>query len=171
MPLIDLAYIKQAKGLKVVADLDNGWYEHTNTYCYWENLTVDFRGDHKLRVELGVHLRPSVFAHVAKSFPRQFAAHGGNDGKEFDLHECVLALQIQFLLAPDVVNVELPWFTTSTDKLALWWVQDLVTIENLRVEFDLLAVFQPPPVPRPGDTRDWYRRFFPGGLPSLGKRR
>lgn len=70
------------------------------------------------------------------------------------------------LRAYDLLDVPLPHDPEP-------WERELgvsaVTVPDVRYELQFLMVASPRPMEVPID-RDWFRRFFPGGLPSLGKR-
>lgn len=50
------------------------------------------------------------------------------------------------------------------------WIEPLVAINTFWFEMDVTASFLPPRGREPATCWDWYRRFCPGGLPSLGKK-
>ena len=68
-------------------------------------------------------------------------------------------------------NMALPWIETSNNKPAIYWNGESIAYQDAtHFELQLLVVFSAPPLTRP-ESIDWESKFFPGGLPSLGKRR
>ena len=95
---------------------------------------------------------------------------GGNSGITFDYGSGKLRFDVNLFAASDELNRNLPWHETHTNKVCIGWSEILTN--NVRpYTLDLLIVFNPPPSGPPPLVRDWFRRFYPGGLPTLGKRR
>jgi hypothetical protein len=78
----------------------------------------------------------------------------------------ILAIELGLSKSDGTINEDLPWYQTENGKLCIAWE---TFVQFYRI--DLLVEFNPPPVGPPPNELEWSRRFFPGGLPSLGKRR
>ncbi|MFI5108259.1 MAG: hypothetical protein ACHP78_05380 [Terriglobales bacterium] len=172
MPLIDFRYVKQRTALELTADLESGWVRKPKTYGYSERVKIGFACDYTIPADVTVLPRPSGFEESAKTFPRDAESSGGNSNISYRIHSAQLTAFVLLISAQDGLNPDLPWIITSTDKLAIRWVVDPIARQGpTHFELQLWLRFHPPPRAKPADIRDWERRFFPGGLPSLGKRR
>jgi hypothetical protein len=168
---IDCAYVHGRSSIEITADLQDGWTKRTKTFGYSEKLPLDFVGDYSIRIHVTVLPRPSGFGEEGRVFPAGAEGNGGDHGIRYTLRQSLLTVLVQLLDADDRMNRGLPWRMTSNHKLAIHWVEDAIArLGRTHFELQLLIVFNPPPHARPEDVRDWERRFFPGGLPSLGKR-
>ncbi|HMH05236.1 MAG TPA: hypothetical protein VK579_01020 [Terriglobales bacterium] len=115
---------------------------------------------------------PVSLSPLASIFPGskgKFA--GGRTGINYALRNGKLQLDVKLLIAPEILNPELSWHETYTKKPCLTG-EELLEIPAIgSYSLALLIVFDPP-LGRPAPVvRDWFRRFYPGGLASLGKRR
>jgi len=171
VPVIDFRYVKHRTALEIIADLESGWERKDKTYGYSEDVNVDFVGGHTIRTDVTVLPRPSGFVDSAKTFPKDVESTGGNANTSYQVRNSQLIVFVQIINAQGGLNLDLPWIVTRTDKLAIRWVEDPIARQApTHFELTLWMRFHPPPRARPEDVRDWERRFFPGGLPSLGKR-
>lgn len=172
MPLIDFGYVKQRTALELTADLESGWVRKHKTYGYSEQVKIGFASDYTILTDVTVLPRPSGFEESAKTFPRDAESSSGDSNISYRIHNSQLTAFVQLINAQGGLNRDLPWIITRTDKLALRWVVDPIARQGpTHFELTLWMRFHPPPRAKPEDIRDWERRFFPGGLPSLGKRR
>jgi hypothetical protein len=172
MPTIDFSWVKHRTAVEVTADLEGGWERKPKTYVYSEQVKMDFACDYTILTDLTVLPRPSGFVDSAKTFPGDAESSGGDSNISYRIHNSHLIAFVQLINAQGGLNRDLPWILTRTDKLALRWVVDPIARQGpTHFELALWMRFHPPPRAKPEDIRDWERRFFPGGLPSLGKRR
>ncbi len=170
MPIIDAGYVNKQTAIEIRASLSNGWIRRQYSYMFDERCALDFSGDYKLRIHLIVSSAPLGPYQVLTDFPQEAACRGASQGVGYRL--ALGDLLITFQLTGDHgLNINLPWTLTRAGKAAVHWVENPIA-EGLgaRLAIELWVVFDPPPSRRPPDIRDWERRFFPGGLPTLGKR-
>lgn len=171
MPLLDVAYIRRRSALEIIADLSGGWTRKKKTYGYSEETRIDFPGDYKIRIAVTVLPRPSGFHEAVRTVSPALEATRGDGNVDYELREAKLTVRVQLFEASGRANLQLPWVMTSNNKLAIRLVDDSLARQGpLRLELQLLMVFNPPPAKTPEDIRDWEGKFFPGGLPSLGKK-
>lgn len=172
MSLLDAGYVNKQTAVEIRAFLAGGWSRKGKSYGYSEQFTLDFSGDYKMRVAVTVLPRPSGFHEAARTFPVETECRGGVAGIDYQLTNGNLRLLVQLMINNNECDIGLPWIITSNNKLAIHWIECPIAVQNgTNFELQLLMVFTPPPNKRPDDVRDWERKFFPGGLPTLGKRR
>ncbi|MGA2902872.1 MAG: hypothetical protein ABSD98_03510 [Candidatus Korobacteraceae bacterium] len=181
MDLLDHEFVGEGRTLRLKARISDGWIRHPQTYCYSEQTFVDWKFDHKLRVQLSVFPRPGGLTDELRQLPALHMPQKGPCGIGCSLPGEILTVDVEMLvkgrqglpLLPDgnTLNFLLPWGRTSNDKLSIRYVDEQFAHSTARnYELQLQIVFQPSPVRYPVYI-DWERRFFPGGLPTLGKRR
>jgi|GEM_PF-6373902 len=171
MPILDASYVNKQTALQVCASLSNGWTKKKYGHMFEESCSLDFLADHTLRIRLKI--TSSLLSEMA-DFPQSLECRGETCGVGY--HLACGSLRVSFRLRGDwdelCLNSDLPWILTKAKKKAVYWAEDLAA-NGLRPLFaaKLWVVLNPPPNSKPADIRDWERKFFPGGLPTLGKHR
>ena|ERR1051326_3359403 len=165
MSLFDLGWTNKATNLNIRADLANGWRKVGARYKFSERDLIEFAG-HGIRVTLEAYPYPHHV--VANEFP----SHGGARLVERGIAHVLKAgkIEIDVPLLVEEAFRDLPWKFTNNRKLAM----NKITYLDLPAgsfELILWVVFQFPPNMEPRVEWDWFRKFYPGGLPGLGKKR
>jgi hypothetical protein len=166
--------------LTLLADLSAGWRECKLGKCFSDEVWFDVFGGQKVRVRVSVFPRPRS-AQPPETFFVKSIAEGGGFEAFADGHLLLLSTA---LVDSGQLNPSLPWRVSTNGKpflqLRLYDTQlhrlddapepVVNRSDEMRFEVHSLLVVQAPPV-RPAPVyRDWFRRFFPGGLPELGRR-
>jgi hypothetical protein len=171
MAYLDYEYFNRGESLRLIGRIGPAWVLHTKTYCYSELIRFGWKFGYELRAALSVFPRPGSKSADLRSFPEVDAIAGASKGVMFSLAQSVLQLELQFLKPPNELNRELPWTSKGNDTLCLEWIYDIFMFESRFYEVQMRIYFQEPPGRPAPILKDWERRFFPGGLPSLGKHR
>jgi hypothetical protein len=171
MPFLDYGFSRLATWLDIHAKIGAGWERKAKTYGYSEEVRADWRGDRKLKISVTVLPRPSGFDQALRVFPECVESDGEQEGVRWSLRNARLEATVKIFKNPGEPNTDLPWRFVQGQKLGLVWKGNIGQVESCFLEMQLLLVFQPPPLRQPDDLKDWFGRFFPGGLPSLGRRR
>jgi hypothetical protein len=199
MSLIDYSFAERGDVLRVECAVRDGWQKGTETYRYREQITSssDWLG-HKLKITASVFNKPSSLTESASRYILRGVHKGGHSGVEFRLDDQSGRFDIR-LTKNGVLNGDLLWKETEKNgKLCISWSHVVTTVsetggeseqakkgfvkarETLRLvaklidrqyRLDIFVVFDSPSSGPPPIVRDWFRKFYPGGLPSLGKRR
>lgn len=172
MALIEFAFLEQAAKLRLDCQVADGWRKHQKTYCFSEKVRIPWSFDYTLKARPSVFPYPVSLSPLASIFPCfKGNSEGGRTGINYVLRNGKLQLDVNLLIAPEMLNPELSWHETYTKKPCLTW-EELLEIPSIgSYRLALLIVFDPPPGRPAPVVRDWFRRFYPGGLPSLGKHR
>jgi hypothetical protein len=178
LSLADFSFVDHAQTLRLDCRVADGWRQSKKSYCFYEKLPpIPWRDD------ITIAAWPSVFPHPISLSPlaSTFLGFGKFDGKEggisYLLRDRSLQLDVKLLIGPQVVNPQLPWDENSKGKPRVRWAKSLDTGDILNIgrkecfSLGLLLVLEPAPGRPAPIVRDWFRRFYPGGLPSLGKKR
>jgi hypothetical protein len=195
-PLIDYQFIGAERTLVLVPDLARGWRQHPKTWGFCEDVLFDGLEARVIRVQLKL-LTKSKDPRATE--PPQVADNRGHSEREFHLWDPVhgfqhvvlprslfryrvernrLELAIELLGEDDGFNPHLEWRQVGTGAPYVFFQQDGLkdtrppSDDYGRIEFVLqvLVVARPSPLKKGPIEREWLKRFFPGGLPSLGKR-
>jgi hypothetical protein len=174
--LLDHSFIGKGRVLRLTARISDGWNRYKYSYGFSEQRFIDWKCDHRLRTQLSIFPSPGGLTDGFRSPPEFEILHNEVPGIKFMLSSGVLTIDLELLMkgvketSPlpdgDIINMLLPWRRTSNNKAMIDYVDNEFADCRLRLQI----VLQPPPVQHPVYV-DWNRRFFPGGLPSLGKRR
>lgn len=193
--LLDYSFLEHGDVLRLDCGVKDGWSKGPNTYCYSQKIPVPWRFDYTLKARSGVFPKPGCLDASASNYLLAGVQRGGDSGVDFSLDERSAHFNVR-LWRQEALNSDIPWCETEKNgKLCISWShvvsvatggsqeqQQSVTRTEGRLRLkaklierqyrlDLLIVFDPPPSGAPPIVRDWFRRFYPGGLPSLGKRR
>lgn len=152
--------------LIVDAELANGWHRLKNNYGFFEQTNLDYRGDRKIHVRVAVDAWPAELGKFADSFPKDHASQGWAGHIWYRLAKGRLHLRTVMDL---VESSSLP----SSKKNGFYdGPIEIARDGEVRYWLRVWVVLDPPPGRRPGDTRNYDKQpWWPGGLPSLGKRR
>ena len=152
--------------LRLDSQIGEGWELHKKTYCFSEEIKFDWRFGYTIRAQVNVFPSPSSLQDAFSKFNLSTTENGQRQGVTFNLREGTLILDLNISDANAVFNNDLPWCRTTKGKLCIEWEHFVFPYRLF-----LLIVFNPPESGPPMIEREWCRRFYPGGLPSLGKRR
>lgn len=171
MPKVYLAYSNHGQTLNVTCDLGYPWKRSEKSYKFQAQDFIEWPGDMQLKVAVELLAWPIAGVEATPDFPSfpQFGVEG--DGVSYQLSDKSLRFSIPLISKDGSANLQIPWITTRNDKLAINTKSEHSWSSSpCRCSISLLIVFQPPPGKSPAVVKDWFRRFCPGGLPSLGKR-
>jgi hypothetical protein len=166
MARIDYSFQGSARALHLDCRVKDFWEEKKKTFCFSEEIRVPWQFDYTLKTRVSVFPYPASLHPSQAQYALSKAETGLFQNIAFTLGHEMLALEICLCKPDGTINEDLPWYQTDNGKLCIAW-EHFVQIYRS----DLLVVFDPPPAGPPPVEREWSRRFFPGGLPSLGKRR
>jgi hypothetical protein len=183
----------------IAADTDGGWRYHTKTACFYEHAVVDSLDDRLVLATLSIFPRPKIQDHdflprftdgvwrdsrafvcsdrphvvVTEAPPVAFAVVGGQ-----------VVLFIDLIGPDDGFNPSFKWKQTKSGKIysqaqvrqiPASWVREPPPEKGIAAPSSWVDIqLQLRPEPRPfvhPISFEWCKRFFPGGLPSLGKRK
>jgi len=173
MSLIDYAFRDNARVLQLTCKVAAGWRSANKTYCYSEECRqIEVYQGMVARVRVSVFPVPVTLSNSASEFLIASAHEGGDFSTvSYSIDAEWLRVNVRLHKPDGNPNETLPWdLTNESRKLCLKW-EDMFYDSRARYRISLMAVFSPPPN-APGPTV-WEKGegFFPGGLPSLGKRR
>jgi hypothetical protein len=173
MALIDYAFREDASVLHLVCKVAAGWRKARKTYCYSEECkSIEMTGGVTVRARVSVFPVPATLSEHAANFVFASEWEGGDRSRIwYAVDPSCLRLNTRLYKPEGIVNEQLPWGTTNeSHKLCVRW-EDSFFDRPGHYRLSVLMVFNPPPN-APGPTV-WEKGegFFPGGLPSLGKRR
>ncbi len=161
-PVLDVSYKQHRTALEIVADIAGGWHREANTYGYTEHTSLDFPGDHTIKIELSVVPIPGGFQADARKFPRDQESRAGGEHISYVLRGPLLTVTAQLLDASGRLNPALPWKLTQTGKLALEWALGPIARHgSTPFELRLHLVFSPPLHATVEDLRAWQQQFLP----------
>lgn len=194
----EFAHIDQRRILSLVPDIQRGWKPHKKVSCFVERVIIEALAECRLSVRLFIF--PRTTTGCSRDWPAvpafkntSSAVHRRGHGRRprdwgpvtWTSSEHGIAFQVPVLASDAGFNRDLKWEQRPSEKLELFLVEyDLpphremvfryiddhaLAVEDLLFEIQLRIIAEPRPLSRP-IQRDWYRRFCPGGLPSLGKR-
>jgi hypothetical protein len=161
-----------ARHLFIAADIRKGWRERRKTFGFVGNDLLPALNGHTVRVQLAI-------LSWSDHEPRLVAAKGGDRGIGcvVDAHRITLAVKL--FDEQRLFNSELQWSETKNGKpqvfrdvspSLLQFRRDAQGDPLIDYMFKLWLIVQPP-VPKPAPLYfEWSKRYFSGGLPSLGKR-
>jgi hypothetical protein len=159
--------------LVVDADLRRNWSERKNSWGFWGNERLPALNGHDLRVQLTV-LSPQADP------PELEPAEGEVDGIRHQVNGYRISLTIALFDSARLFNPVLRWGETQNGKpmvfrdslpLRLRSVGNTSSGWNRPYRYNNFLLVVQPPEPKPAPFYlEWSKRFFPGGLPSLGKR-
>ena len=166
MARIDYSFCGSARMLRLDCRVKDFWEEKKKTFCFSEEVKIPWRLDYTLKTRVSVFPYPVSLHPSHSQFNFNKPEAGQFQNIDFSIDDDRLSLEMQLGKPDEPFNEELPWYQTSTGKHCIAW-EHIVQLYRI----DLLLVFDPPSAGPPPVEREWSRRFFPGGLPSLGKRR
>jgi hypothetical protein len=167
MARIDYSFQGPGGALNLVCRVKDFWEEKKKTYCFSEEVRgVDWRFDYKLRARVSVFPHPTSLHPSKAQYVLSEPESGFFQKIYFTIGPETLAIELRLFKSDGKINEDLPWHQTQNGKPCIAWEK---FVQFYRI--DLLVVFEPPPAGPPPIELEWSRRFFPGGLPSLGKRR
>jgi hypothetical protein len=194
MALVDYSFVEHGDVLRLECRVQDGWRKGPNTYCYSQEIRVPWLFNYTLKVHPAIFSKPTSLAASASNYLLASVQGGGHSGVEFRLDDHNAQFNVR-LWRGDALNPDMAWSETEKNgRLCISWShvvsvatggsqeQQSVTrregglrltakLVERQYRLDLLIVFEPPSSGPPPIVRDWFRRFYPGGLPSLGKRR
>lgn len=167
-PVLDVSYKQHRTALEIVADIAGGWHREAKTYGYTEHTSLDFPGDHTIKIEVSVVPIPRGFQGDARKFPRDQESRAGDEHISYVLRGPLLTVTAQLLDANGKLNPALPWNFTQSSKVALEWAQGPIARHgSASFELRLHLVFNPPLHATVEDLRAWQRQFLPGASAIL----
>jgi hypothetical protein len=170
MALINAGWTRKGTTIDARCDLVAGWHRLSNSHGYSEQEFLDMPGDHRIRVQITVKPNPSSTNPSFNIFPAQFSNSGVWYSSKYSVDKGALHIEVPIWEGKELLHT-LGWFITENGKLAFdWMVPHILHERDPWYQLRVLGVIQHPPSRTPPTVRDWERRFFPGGLPSLGKR-
>jgi hypothetical protein len=162
-----------SRSLWIYSDLTKNWKQRPQTWGCVDQTTLPALNGHSLRIQIAFL---STYPHEA---PNVELSSGIQDGVAYVLEGTTMALKVGLFDEAALFNETLKWRETRNGK-------PLVFRDQWPTEFWMApgktGAFRPwyslkfwlivqPPVPKPAPIYyEWSKRFFPGGLPSLGKR-
>ena len=161
-----------ARMLFIAADIRKGWRKRLKTFGFVGNDLLPALNGHTLRVQLAV-------LSWSDHEPRLVAAKGGDRSIGCCVDANRITLAVELFDEHQLFNPQLEWTETKNGKpqvfrdvspSLLQFRRDNPSDPFVDYMFKLWLIIQPP-VPKPAPLYfEWSKRFFPGGLPSLGKR-
>jgi hypothetical protein len=154
--------------LTISAALAARWRHRRNTWGFVDTTLLSGLHDQDIRVQV------AVLSQGRQYTPDVPDAHGASRGVEFTTEHGRITLGIRLFDQQRLSNDELGWTETKNGKPLVFRNEpirpgDHIDIGVVSFWMTLWLVAQPPQR-KPAPTYfDWARRFFPGGLPSLGK--
>ena len=177
--------------LVLIPKVREGWRFHKKTACFSERIVIDSMHDRRVSVQVQLFPRPGIAD--SDWLPRLSNAKGPSvpNPLRYRVADGQLEISIDLIGDDDGFNPRLHWEPNSSSaKPQVHW-QEFLTARWLRsddcsdltivppadlivgplsgIELQLLLTAEPRPLDS-SISREWSRRFFPGGLPSLGKR-
>jgi hypothetical protein len=209
MPTFDASWVDHGSTLSVECFLIEGWRKIASkgTYGFLETQWLDFIGDRRIWLQVGVYPHPKGFDTRTQSFPDLLANEWTNGKYGFSLRDRKLTVRVKVRSDDNEANevddiyheglseeervAKLIAYRDrllkqlelgvqgrarvekcTNGNLRFVWVEPKIAAFNLlSFEMVVFVVLQSPRGKAPPISRDWERRFFPGGLPSLGKKR
>jgi hypothetical protein len=170
MPLFDATYSRNGSIIDISANLADGWRSRQNTSGFVEQDHLDWRFDTQLRIQLEILARPAGRGTGYETFPQTVRCNADDQGVFCSVSNGQCRLRVKFVGSDDSLNRELPWRLTRNNKLAVFWSYGF-GVRGVQPSYgaQLLIVLNEPPTTHPRAVRDWDRRFWPGGLPGLGR--
>lgn len=170
MPLVDYSFVEQATILRLECRVADGWRRARKTYCFSEEVRIPWRHDYTLKTRTSMFPYPVTLSDFESQWRPLGNFSGTHENIKFRFKDGGLRFDIPLWTPGSGLNEHLPWDLTQTKKYCVRW-EHVVNCGSCLRRISLLIVFDPPPAGPPPDVRDWFRRFYPGGLPSLGKKR
>lgn len=166
MTRIDESFQGSDRALHPVCRVKDFWEKKTKTFCFSVEIKFPWRFDYRLRARVIVFPSPASLHPSRAQYALSEPESGVSERVYFAIDAEKLVIRVPLSNSDGMVNEDLPWRMTQTNKLCIVWERH---VRLYRI--DLLAVLDPPPSGPPPIELGWSRRFFAGGLPSLGKRR
>ncbi len=163
----------QARTLFIWADIRKGWRERRTTHGFVGQDLVPALNGHTARLQL------AVLATSPHYEPRLTAAEGRDRGIHCRVDAQRIELVIDLFDENGLFNPELGWTETKNGKPMVFRDASPSPLREQRNSpsdpfigylFKLWLIIQPPERKPAPIYLEWSRRFFPGGLPSLGRR-
>ena len=187
-----------SRALVLTPDLTRGWRHHTKVSCFVEDMILDTLAERRLKIRVAIFPRTSRgysrdWATVPSFADRSSTTHRRGAWRQPRNWDPVtwaasadgISIRVPIVDSHAGFNPALDWRQRASEKLELHLVDyDIpphrnisiehsenweLAVHDLFFELQLKIVAEPRPLRAP-IQRDWYRRFCPGGLPSLGKR-
>ena len=191
-PFLDYKFSTNRE-LVVNANVEGGWRSRRRTACFVERTVIDSLDDRRIVFDVRVFPRPSVPDHdwipTLQSTllrPSGGVPISGMSYPDEDLGRQPLMFVLPLIGEDDGFNPEIRWRRTDAGRLFAYWSQRGLAAEwhhrdmssqgiaihrpNSHIDVQVWVWVQPRPFVLP-ISREWAKRFFPGGLPSLGKKR
>jgi hypothetical protein len=189
---LDYEFTSADRVLMMRCNIEGGWRFHTRTACFVERTVVDSLEDRRIVVDVRLFPRPGLSSHDWIPRLSDFWASASTapmkaisvDDQDNGL--TLLLLRIDLVGEDDGFNPAFQWRRAPSGRIFSFWGERLIAADWCRRNGspDQSAI-QPPdshidmqvwiwPEPRPfihPISMEWSRRFFPGGLPCLGKTR
>lgn len=175
MRLLECSWLN-GKKLHIRSDIPSGWRRTEKNSCFSEKVNFDWEADCRARAVV------SVFQRGYKPFdpdPYVLDHDDEMDGLRYIFRSNYADLFLSLIDGNGKANPNLKWGETPSHKPRLHWQislsgerpsRNMEIPSILSYELQVLVVLSP--ILSPGPTNlEWSRRFFSGGLPSLGKRR
>jgi hypothetical protein len=180
--LIDSSFVEGGKTLQLDCKLADGWRMYEKTYCFSEGVSLEWKFDKRIQVTVSVFPRPGGTSDAVKHAPPLEISPSkiGWAGINYSAKQGTLSIQLPFLIScgrdtesladGNIPNPRLAWHETN-GKLCLHVMDQRIALRGrIKYELQVLCVFHSPLGPGP-TMIEWCRRFYPGGLPTLGKKR
>jgi hypothetical protein len=183
MNYIDYSFAGSGRTLALECRLADGWRKHTKTYCFSESVSIDWKLDSKCYVVVSVFPRPGGFSEATQQWPLVVLSNGQVYGIDYSVKAGKLEVRVPLLIPPpaemkevlsdgSIPNVALPWGQTEDGKLRVHIQErEFAFHEGISYELQFLWTLLHKPLGPGPRMIEWCRRFYPGGLPTLGKRR
>ncbi len=155
--------------LEISVDISKRWNKRPRSWGFVDQATCDCLDGQSLRVQI------TMLSSSAQP-PCLQAASGYQNGISYAAKGVYLVMSIYLYNEQQLFNPQLGWTETKSGKPMVFrdhW-PSAFAIDGSQpwqpgYSLKVLLVVQPP-AKRPAPTYyEWSRRFFPGGLPSLGK--
>lgn len=179
MVLLDYSFVKKGEILQLVGDLTNGWRKATKTYCFSEATTIESGLGKWLGATLQLFPRPGGFSSIHSQPPLPLKHSFTRDWMSGTITQSGIVVLVPWRVGEKPLSEDTKWKKDRQGKPFIQTQLDVIPAahdsgsspaEHIgHFQLQLRLVIEPlnhaPPV-----VRDYFKRFFPGGLPSLGKR-
>jgi hypothetical protein len=198
-PPLAYEFVGPERVLALRPDIERRWRFHQKTMCSCEQAIIDSMADRRIRAQVAVFPRPGILQSAGCWVPRLCDSADiapSRDGLEttlatpnpirYQVRDGRLAVFVDLVGDDGGFNPLLPWRLKGGKPTIHQIADGLGSAQWTRLgepgstdgnprpsswcAIHLWLVAEPRPLVLPL-SRDWCRRFFPGGLPSLGKRR
>ena len=175
-PVLTAAFEPKTRMLVLRADLRRGWRNAAGTSRFTEGCTIELPGANIGRVRLVVTERVLSETVLLATEERPRFPNGryafAPDLFEMSLDDNVLTMRLALLTPDGSFNRAFRWIQRPRRnpffevRLPIFF-----RIDGPEGDLKLTVTVKPPATKSEPIYKEWQRRFFPGGLPSLGKRR